>query len=143
MMTSLYKCGDATGSVFDIKKLRCWFEPAVREAGIQNFTWHGLPHTFASRLLMAGVDLRSVQELMGHKSIQMTCRYAHLAQTHQLAAVERLAEFGEPQTHAENPERPRTEQSTDTMTSTEAFVRLEPQEELFTLLRQPQAAYAQ
>jgi len=40
---------------------------------------------------MAGVDLRTVQELMGHKTIAMTCRYAHLAGSHKLAAVERLA----------------------------------------------------
>jgi hypothetical protein len=39
---------------------------------------------------MAGVDLRTVQQLMGHKTIQMTVRYAHLAPEHQLAAVERL-----------------------------------------------------
>jgi hypothetical protein len=43
---------------------------------------------------MAGVDLRTVQQLMGHKTIQMTCRYAHLAPEHQLAAVERLCETG-------------------------------------------------
>ena len=45
---------------------------------------------FASRLVMAGVDLRTVQELMGHKSIEMTVRYSHLAPKHTLAAVERL-----------------------------------------------------
>ena len=39
---------------------------------------------------MAGVDLRTVAELMGHKTIQMTMRYAHLAPAHQLAAVERI-----------------------------------------------------
>jgi len=39
---------------------------------------------------MAGVDLRTVAELMGHKTIQMTMRYAHLAPAHNLAAVERL-----------------------------------------------------
>ena len=39
---------------------------------------------------MAGVDLRTVQELMGHKSIEMTVRYSHLAPKHTLAAVERL-----------------------------------------------------
>jgi len=39
---------------------------------------------------MAGVGLREVQELMGHKTIAMTCRYSHLAPDHQLAAVERL-----------------------------------------------------
>ena len=41
---------------------------------------------------MAGVDLRTVQELMGHKTIQMTVRYAHLAPKHQLAAVQRLCQ---------------------------------------------------
>ena len=49
---------------------------------------------------MAGVDLRTVQQLMGHKTIQMRCRYAHLAPEHQLAAVEQLCEtegaLGEP-----------------------------------------------
>ena len=49
-------------------------------------------HTFASRLVMAGVDLRTVQELMGHKTIRMTCRYAHLAPKHRLAAVQRLCD---------------------------------------------------
>jgi integrase len=44
-----------------------------------------------SRLAMAGVDLRTVAELMGQKTIQMTMRYAHLAPAHKLAAVERLA----------------------------------------------------
>ena len=42
---------------------------------------------------MGGMDLRTVQELMGHKSISMTCRYAHLAPPYQLAAVERLADI--------------------------------------------------
>ena len=55
---------------------RHWFEPAVKDAGIPNFHWHDLRHTFASRLRMAGVDLGTIQELMGHKSIQMTVRYA-------------------------------------------------------------------
>jgi site-specific recombinase XerD len=41
---------------------------------------------------MAGVDLRAVQELMGHKTIQMTVRYAHLATQHRLAAVQRLCD---------------------------------------------------
>ena len=70
-----------------------WFEDAVAEAGIRDFTWYCLRHTFASRLVMAGVDLRTVAELMGHKTIQMTMRYAHLAPAHQLSAVDRLMSF--------------------------------------------------
>jgi hypothetical protein len=69
---------------------RQWFEEALEEAKISNFRWHDLRHTFASRLVMAGVDLRTVQQLMGHKTISMTVRYAHLAPEHQLAAVQKL-----------------------------------------------------
>jgi site-specific recombinase XerD len=74
---------------------RFWFDAAVKEATLRDFTWHCLRHTFASRLVMKGVDLRTVQELMGHKTIQMTVRYAHLAPQHRLAAVQRLCDTGE------------------------------------------------
>ena len=69
---------------------RRWFDSAVKAAGLHSFTWHCLRHTFASRLVMAGVDIRTVQELLGHKTIAMTVRYSHLAPKHTLAAVERL-----------------------------------------------------
>jgi integrase len=72
---------------------RHWFEDAIEKAGIQHFTWHDLRHTFASRLVMADVDIRTVAELMGHKKIQMTMRYAHLAPEHKLVAVERLSSY--------------------------------------------------
>ena len=58
---------------------------------LESYTWHGNRHTFASRLVMAGVDLRTVQELGGWKSLKMVQRYAHLDPTHLHAAVERLA----------------------------------------------------
>jgi site-specific recombinase XerD len=79
---------------------RFWFEAAVESAKLKDFTWHCLRHTFASRLVMAGVDLRTVQELMGHKTIQMTVRYAHLAPQHRLAAVQRLCDTEAVQTAA-------------------------------------------
>lgn len=66
------------------------FVPAMDAAGIENFHWHDLRHTFASRLIMAGVDLRTVQELMGHQTITMTLRYSHLSPAHRLEAVQRL-----------------------------------------------------
>lgn len=73
-----------------LRNARHWFEPAVDAAGLKDFTWHCLRHTFASRLVMAGVDIRTVAELMGHKTLAMTMRYAHLAPDHQRAAVYRL-----------------------------------------------------
>lgn len=66
------------------------FVPAVQKAGIQGFTWHCLRHTFARRLVMVGVPLRTVQELLGHQSATMTLRYAHLSPEHQLDAVRKL-----------------------------------------------------
>jgi site-specific recombinase XerD len=76
----------------DTKGAREWFAKCVADAGIKKLRWHDLRHTFASRLVMRGVDIRTVQELMGHKTIQITLRYAHLAPQHQLAAVQRLCD---------------------------------------------------
>jgi integrase len=82
----------STGSlyVFPVEPPDVWFPAACEKAKVEDLTWHCLRHTFASRLVMAGVDLRTVQELMGHKTITTTLRYAHLAPKHQAEAVERL-----------------------------------------------------
>jgi hypothetical protein len=73
-----------------------WFEKCAYEAKIADFRWHDLRHTFASRLAMAGVSLRTLAELLGHKTLVMTLvmvmRYAHLAPAHLREAVERMAE---------------------------------------------------
>ena len=63
---------------------------------LQGYTWHCNRHTFASRLVMAGVDLVSAQRLGGWRTLSMVQRYAHLAPDHLRAAVERLsvAELG-------------------------------------------------
>jgi len=64
----------------------------VKKAGIQNLTEvHALRHTFASRLLMKGVDLPTVQKLMGHTQIQTTMIYSHQTPEHLREAVERLS----------------------------------------------------
>jgi integrase len=68
-----------------------WFGKALRAAKIENFHWHDLRHSFASRLAMAGVPMRHIAELMGHSEIQTTMRYAHLQPGHLAEAVERLA----------------------------------------------------
>ena len=67
------------------------YEPALNQAGIQGATWHTLRHTFASRAVMAGVDIRSIQELMGHSTITMTMRYTHLSPTHLRTAVNKAS----------------------------------------------------
>jgi site-specific recombinase XerD len=95
-LDELRKRSDGTGRV--IRNLageplcgpRYWFEKAIQKVGIADFHWHDLRHTFASRLAMAGVGLRAIQEAIGHKSIAMTVRYSHLAPDFLLDVVEKL-----------------------------------------------------
>jgi len=105
-----------------LKGARHWFEDALAEAKVKNFTWHDLRHTFASRLVMAGVDLPTVASLMGHLNIQMTMRYAHLAPAHKAAAVEKLSVFNalERKCEAAILFSAGQEKATDTTTDTEA-----------------------
>ena len=69
---------------------RTAFYAAIRRSGVECFTFHDLRHTFASNLVMKGVDLATVQELLGHKSIIMTKRYSHPTPEHKKLAVEKL-----------------------------------------------------
>src|SRR5215831_11323610 len=64
------------------RSFRSAFELAGRKAGLENFTFHDLRHTFASPLVRAGVDFPTVKELMDHKDITMTLRYTHLSSDH-------------------------------------------------------------
>lgn len=66
------------------------FITACKKAGIQGFVFHSLRHTFASHLVMAGVDLTTVSRLLRHKSLTMTLRYSHLAPNHLTSAVNAL-----------------------------------------------------
>lgn len=59
-------------------------------AKIENFTWHDMRHDYASQLVMAGVDLNTVRELLGHADIKMTLVYAHLAPEHKRKAIRSL-----------------------------------------------------
>jgi len=57
---------------------------------LDGFTWHGLRHTFASRLAMAGADLLTLKDLGGWKTLAMVTRYAHLMPGRLREGVERL-----------------------------------------------------
>lgn len=66
---------------------------ALRVAGINDFRVHDLRHTCASWLVMAGVPLQVVKDLLGHSSVTVTEKYAHLAPTETRAAVQKLLRF--------------------------------------------------
>jgi len=76
--------------------MRRSFEPALRKAGIQDASWHTLRHTTASRLAMAGVPIRTIQEILGHRDIGTTLKYTHLAPDHIKEAIQKgsLANLG-------------------------------------------------
>jgi len=81
---------DPMASVFRNRQMTKRFARGGARAGIIDFTFHDQQHSFAGRLIMAGVDLATVKELMGHKHLTTTLRYAHLASGHQPLAIEAL-----------------------------------------------------
>ena len=66
------------------------FRKVLKASGIKHCRFHDLRHTFATRLVMNGVDLITVQELLGHKDIRMVKRYSHPTPEHKKRAVESL-----------------------------------------------------
>jgi integrase len=74
------------------RSIRTQFTTTCRNAKLADVTPHTLRHTFASRLAIAGVGLRTTQELGGWKEIRMVLRYAHLSDQRKAKAVEKMAE---------------------------------------------------
>jgi len=78
------------------------FKAALTRAGIVNFRFHDLRHTFASHMIMRGASLKEVQEILGHKTMTMTLRYAHLSQEHKKKAVNLLNGLTSPASMSKN-----------------------------------------
>jgi len=73
-----------------IQSIKTAFGSALKRAGIEDFRFHDLRHTFASHMVMRGASIKEVQEILGHKNISVTMRYAHLSHEHKKKAVNLL-----------------------------------------------------
>jgi site-specific recombinase XerD len=97
LLTNLAQARDSELVFFRLRKvgarvvdLKKGLRTAVRLAGIKHVRFHDLRHTFATRLVQAGVDLITVQQLLGHARITMTARFTHSTSDTKIAAVSRL-----------------------------------------------------
>src|SRR5262249_35485125 len=99
-----YVFTNALGRPLNHSWLTYYLDKACQKAGLRRITWHVLRHTFASHLAMRGVPLNTVQALLGHSTIMMTMRYAHVAPSTLRSAIDLLnpkrhyaaASFGQP-----------------------------------------------
>ena len=89
--TSELVFGHPSGRMYNRNEMKWPLWRACKAAGIRKIGWHVLRHTFASQLVMRGVPLKAVQELLGHRDIRTTMRYAHLSPQSRRDAVERLS----------------------------------------------------
>jgi len=84
-------CNPATGIA--LKEVKRQFEKAVKKARLRDCTFHTLRHTFCSHLAMRGVPIPTIAELAGHKTLQITMRYAHLSPDHKRKAIRVLEDL--------------------------------------------------
>src|SRR5437870_294727 len=85
--TDLVFSSSRGGRIVDV---RTGFLNSCKRAGLTDLHFHDLRHTFASQFVMAGGDLYILKEILGHKSITMTQRYAHLSPTYKIKAIDRM-----------------------------------------------------
>ena len=92
VLEELKALGGKDGRLFPYNKdwVSHKFKEYAKKAGLPDVRFHDLRHTFASHLVMSGVDIRTVQALMGHKALQATMVYAHLAPDHLKQAIGKL-----------------------------------------------------
>jgi len=81
--------------IFNLGDFRKAFTGAVKRAGIKDFRFHDLRHTFASYAVMNGMDLYYLKEILGHESIEITQKYAHLRMDSKKLIMERMSETWE------------------------------------------------
>lgn len=86
-----------------IKRFHKAWKETCKIAGISNFRFHDLRHTFCSNLILTGAGLKDVKEMIGHKDISMTDRYSHLSLDRKLFLQEKLAEHYLNRIHLKEP----------------------------------------
>ncbi|MEQ8667070.1 MAG: tyrosine-type recombinase/integrase [Rhodospirillales bacterium] len=86
------------------KEFKNSFDSAREKAGLEDFRFHDLRHTFASRLVQKGIPLYEVMHLTGHKTLEMVQRYSHLAPDYQARAIAALNSYGTELAHSPRPE---------------------------------------
>src|SRR6266702_3075895 len=109
------RCG---GHIVDV---RTGFQNACKRAGLIDLHFHDLRHTFASQFVMSGGDLYILKEILGHKSITMTQRYAHLSPTYKIKAIDRMNTLWAGATPQTNPSEVLSESSSVTAVSQPAY----------------------
>jgi len=116
--TDLVFSSPAGGRIVDV---RTGFQNACKRAGLTDLHFHDLRHTFASQFVMSGGDLYILKEILGHKSITMTQRYAHLSPTYKIKAIDRMNTLWAGATPQTNPSEVLSESSSVTAVSQPAY----------------------
>lgn len=96
-----------SGRVFDTRNFRKRWDAAVKAAVLEDFRFHDLRHTFASWARQKGADIADIKEALGHSTINMTMRYAHIKPEEHVTAFDRVSEDVLAQSRAQEPKKRR------------------------------------